>query len=170
MKNIALLTVLSLMTMSSSALANGIALGFEIGPNFTLNAGDLVEDTAGVGINARAGYQFESGPIFITPEARFGFESPGTPNAFRILGGFRFGLNTPLAPIGFAHLGGLVGDLEGFTWDVGGGLDFDVGPIALGVNASYNRAEDQELTLEALGDDSVAFEWVQVAASVTLVL
>ena len=132
----------------------GLALALEVGPNFVVDGGD-VGDSVGVGLSGRLGYRLLAGPLFLTPEAKLGFESPGTPNAFRILGGLRL-----------AHLGGTAGNLEGFAWDVGGGVDFVIGPLILGGVVSYNRVEDQQLDFAV---DSGAWDWFQAGASIAVV-
>lgn len=143
----------------------GLALALEVGPNFVVDGGD-VGDSVGVGLSGRLGYRLLAGPLFLTPEAKLGFESPGTPNAFRILGGLRLGLNAPISPNAFAHLGGTAGNLEGFAWDVGGGVDFVIGPLILGGFVSYNRVEDQQLDFAV---DSGAWDWFQAGASIAVV-
>lgn len=146
-----------------------VAVGLEVGPNFVAEDLPVGAENVGVGFSGRLGYQMGS-VIKVTPELKLGFESPGAPDAFRIMGGLRLGLGVGLfTPVAFAHLGGLAGDqISGFTWDVGGGADIELGPVALGAFVSYNRAEDQQLTFAALTDDASAYEWVQVGASVTL--
>ena len=125
----------------------GPSIGLEIGPNFVPND-QGTNESVGVGFAGRLGYELRSGLVFITPEVKLGFESPGTPEAFRLMGGARAGIATAISPYAFGHIGGLVGGLEGFAWDLGAGLDFDVGPLGIGAFVSYNRAENQELSLE----------------------
>ncbi|NJK88523.1 MAG: hypothetical protein HC923_03405 [Myxococcales bacterium] len=154
----------------------GLMLGLDVGPNFVLNAPDSgeqdldLDQDAGIGIAARLGYQLDLKILKLIPEAKFGFEDPGAPDAFRIMGGLRVRLLEGFSPVAFAHLGGLVGDLEGFAWDVGGGIDFTLIPhLALGAFVSYNRAENRPLNLDNFeGPD--AWEWLQVGAAVTFTL
>ncbi|HJL41695.1 MAG TPA: hypothetical protein RMG48_10365 [Myxococcales bacterium LLY-WYZ-16_1] len=158
----------------------GLSLGLEVGPNFVLTDTDPFSviqnglgDDAGIGISARGGYSFEAGLFTITPEAKLGFESPGGPDAFRILGGLRLALAKGVAPVVFAHAGGTFGDLEAFTWDVGGGLDLNFIPVLHpGVFVSYNRAESSPGVLEAARgfdfDEPGSWEWLQIGISVTL--
>jgi len=167
------LCALSLLAAPASAaaaedVAGGLSLGFEIGPNFVVDNEDI-GDSVGVGFAGRAGYRLGAGLVFITPEAKIGFESPGAPDALRILGGARAGFSTPIQPVVFGHVGGLVGDLEGFAWDLGGGLEFNVGSLAVGAFASFNQAEVGGDLFDALGD-GVNWEWVQIGGSVTIVL
>ncbi|MEM7676820.1 MAG: hypothetical protein AAF449_12525, partial [Myxococcota bacterium] len=134
--------------------------------NFVVTDGDRLSESAGIGVNGLIGYHLHAGRrLFVTPEVKLGFESPGTPNAFRIMGGLRLGLRSDIAPVGFAHLGLLSGDLDGLAWDVGGGVRFNFDHLALGAVVSYNRAEAQDF----LGFEK-AFEWVQVAGTISIVL
>lgn len=173
MKNIMTAIALTPLLLASTPAAadempGGLSLGFEIGPNFVVDNQDI-GDSVGVGFAGRAGYQLGAGMVFITPEAKVGFESPGAPDALRVLGGARAGLATPIQPVIFGHLGGMVGDLEGFAWDLGGGLEFNVGSLAVGAFASFNQAEIGGDLFEPL-DDGATWEWVQVGGAVTIVL
>ena len=160
------MTAIVLTGITSTAYAHeGPELGIEVGPNFVLNDG--LDESVGIGVNGRIGYHLHSGSVFLTPEVKLGFESPGTPNAFRILGGLRMGLLSDTTPVAFAHVGGTVGDLDGLAWDVGGGLQINFDAVALGATVAYNRVEGQDL-IPAVGRR--AFEWIQVAGSVALVL
>jgi hypothetical protein len=149
--------------------SSGLALGFEVGPTFVVSDFDI-GDSVGVGFAGRLGYLMDLGVVKLTPEVKLGFESPGTPDAFRILGGLRLNLFSGISPVAFAHLGGLVGDINGFGWDAGGGLDINLGPLALGAFVSYNRADNRNFTFDNLTGDGAGWEWIQIAASVTLVL
>jgi hypothetical protein len=175
MKNIMTIIALTpLLLVAAPATAaedtpGGLSLGFEIGPNFVVDNQD-VGDSVGIGFSGRAGFQLGAGLVFITPEAKVGFESPGAPDALRILGGARAGLSLPVQPVVFGHLGGLVGDLEGFAWDVGGGLEFNVGSIALGGFVSFNQAEVGGDLFDTPLTDGATWEWVQVGGAVTIVL
>lgn len=153
----------------------GLALGVDVGPNFVLNAPDSgaqgfdIDKSAGIGVSVRAGFLLDAKLIKLTPEAKLGFEDPGAPNAFRIMGGLRINLLEGFSPVAFAHLGGMVGDLEGFCWDVGGGLDFTLIPkLNLGAYVSYNRAENRpfDLAEEFIGSD--AWEWIQIGGAATI--
>jgi len=159
------------LSASSAQAKQGFAVGLDVGPNFVTEDLGPGADSAGIGFNGRLGYQFEGGIIRLTPEAKVGFESPGTPDALRVMGGIRLSFLKGLQPVAFAHLGGLIGDLEGFAWDVGGGLDFAAGPFMIGANVSYNRVEEQEFSFVNLTDGAGAgaYEWIQVAASVGFV-
>jgi len=166
------LTVLGVCSLASPAHA-GFTLGLDLGPNFVLNdgIGDVsVNESAGIGFAGRVGYMVDAKLLRLTPELKVGFEDPGTPDAFRILGGLRVNVLQGLSPVAFAHLGGLVGDLQGFAWDVGGGVDLTIIPkVDLGIFVSYNRAEDSPLEQVAdLTGEDPAWEWIQVGAQATL--
>lgn len=158
----------------------GLTLGLDVGPNFVVsdvpeladNLADPFGSDVGIGISGRAGYSFGAGFMRIAPEAKFGFESPGGPDAFRILGGARLTLAKGVAPVVFAHLGATLGDLEAFSWDVGGGLDLEFIPLSPGIFVSYNRVEsapgfvgDIGIDLDTVADN---WQWVQVGLSITL--
>lgn len=165
------LAIAALSTLALRAEAKeGVAVAIDVGPNFVVEDPNPPE-SVGLGFNGRLGYQFDSDVVRLIPELKVGFEAPGTPSAFRVMGGIRVSLLKGLQPVVFAHLGGLAGDLEGFTWDVGGGLDLAAGPFTFGANVSYNRAEEQTLTFATLvGEPSAsAYEWIQIAASVGIV-
>jgi opacity protein-like surface antigen len=167
-----LATTAALCLSASAAHAKqGLAVGLDVGPNFVVEDLAPGADSAGIGFNGRLGYQFDGGVLRLTPEAKVGFESPGAPDALRVMGGIRMSFLKGLQPVAFAHLGGLIGDLEGFAWDIGGGLDFAAGPFMIGANVSYNRVEEQEFSFANLTDDpgADAYEWIQVAASVGFV-
>lgn len=146
----------------------GVALGFDVGPNFVVVGDDVSEDSAGVGFAGRIGYRLALDLVDATPELKLGFESPGTPNAFRAMGGLRLGLGTLVSPVVFAHAGGLVGDLDGFVWDAGGGVRLNLGELSLGAEVSYNQVESQLLEFEGINDVTVEEQWEWVAANATL--
>jgi hypothetical protein len=157
---------------------SGPVIGFEIGPNFVVNDDDLgiesvEDDSVGIGLAGRLGYQFAPGPLELTPEVKVGFEAPGTPEAFQAMGGLRLAFGSLLTPVAFAHAGGLLGDLEGFVWDAGGGLQLNLGRLSLGAEVSYTRAEEQVIELDV--PDAVAvdverrWEWVRANFSVSLI-
>lgn len=166
------LAAAGLSTWALSAEAKqGVSVAIDVGPNFVVEDPNPPE-SVGLGFNGRLGYQFDGQAVRLIPELKVGFESPGTPNAFRVMGGIRVSLLKGLQPVVFAHLGGLAGEeLEGFTWDVGGGLDLAAGPFTFGANVSYNRAEEQTFSFGNLTAQPTpsAFEWIQIAASVGIV-
>ncbi|MEO1231972.1 MAG: hypothetical protein AAFZ18_24035 [Myxococcota bacterium] len=139
----------------------------EIGPNFVVADADVLPESVGIGVNGIVGFHLHVGSaLFVVPELKLGFESPGTPNAFRVLGGVRVGLRQSITPVAFAHVGGLVGDLEGFAWDAGAGLRFNFASAwSLGVTGAYNRAEAQIFT----GSER-PYEWVSATATLAVVL
>lgn len=118
-------------------------------------------DTVGVGAAARLGYTMGDGFMRFTPELKVGFESPGTPNSFSVKGGARINFLQAISPAIFAHAGGLVGDMEGFVWDLGIGLDFAVIPhLDLGVFASYNQVQG-DLAFAPPTYQSSDWEWLR---------
>lgn len=150
----------------------GPVIGVEIGPNFVVVDDDISDDSAGIGFAGRLGYRLTANLFEVTPEIKLGFESPGTPNAFQAMGGARIGLGTVVTPVAFGHVGGLIGDLEGFVWDAGGGVQLNIKDVSFGLEASYNRAESQELDFDGvqLLDGEESWEWVRANATVTLTL
>jgi len=152
----------------------GLTLGVDVGPNFVLNTpegeaqGVDLDKSAGIGVSARAGFLLDAKLIKLIPEAKLGFEDPGAPNAFRIMGGLRVNVLEGFSPVAFAHLGGLVGDIEGFCWDIGAGLDFTLIPkLNLGAYVAYNRAEAAPFDLDDLTGDG-AWEWIQAGGAATI--
>jgi hypothetical protein len=126
-------------------------------------------ETAGFGAAARAGYTMGGAIIRLTPEAKLGFESPGTPSAFSIMGGARLNLLVGLSPAVFAHAGGLVGDMDGFVWDVGGGLDLTLLPVFdLGVFVSYSQLADANVSFDSVSFQSQNWEWMTFGAQAAL--
>ncbi len=166
---IAIAAVAAGLTVGTSPAYAGFVLGLDVGGDIAV--GDIEDgiDTAGFAFAGRAGYMFGNDIVRVTPELKLGFESPGSPNAFRILGGARLHLFKGLSPVVFAHLGGLAGDIQGFGWDVGAGLDLTfIKILDIGAYFSYNRAEDAELNIDNLTDSSATWEWMQIGAQVTL--
>lgn len=163
-----------------STASAGLSLGVELGPNFVLNDTDVFQSLtggedltsdAGIGFSGRVGWGLQAGLFTFTPELKLGFESPGGPNAFRIMGGLRTALAKGFAPVIFAHVGATAGDIEAFTWDVGGGFDLNfIKVVHPGIFVSYNRAESSPAGLDGLVniDAPGNWEWVQVGASLTL--
>jgi hypothetical protein len=118
-----------------------------------------------MGVAARAGYTFSSPLITFTPEAKLGFQSPGTPNAFIMSGGARLNFFKGLSPAIFAHAGGLVGDISGFVWDAGVGLDLTVIPVFdIGIFCSYTQVGHAQFTGHRFDYESSNWQWVQFGA------
>ncbi|MGF1510930.1 MAG: hypothetical protein ACFB9M_15665 [Myxococcota bacterium] len=175
--------LLAVCAWSAPSMARaGLSLGVDAGPNFVTTDIDGLEavgiEDVGIAVAGRIGFAFDLGPVVVIPEARLAFEDAGTPDAFRGMGGLRIRLGTVFTPVVFGYAGGLVGDIEGFTWDVGGGFDFLVSPsFALGLYASYNRAEnppefvndasflDDLMELPVLPGLPERWEWIQVGLS-----
>lgn len=128
---------------SPEARADGhLTLAAEVGVDAVMEDTEGTDlNTTGVGAAARMGYTMGGPLIRVAPELKVGFESPGTPDSFSIKGGARVNFLGAISPAIFAHAGGLVGDLEGFVWDLGVGLDFAIIPhLDIGAFASYNQA------------------------------
>jgi len=101
--------------------------------------------------------------IRFTPEAKFAFESPGTPRAGAFMGGARLNFLKVVSPAVFAHAGGLVGDIKGFVWDAGVGLDFTLIPmIDIGVYGAFyqNRGNTFDFG-NATWSNRDTYEWLQ---------
>jgi hypothetical protein len=154
---------LACLGVSRPASAEGhVTLAAELGVDAVMeDTRDEDLETLGVSAAARLGYMVGNGWIRVTPELKVGFESPGTPNSFSIKGGARLNLLDAISPAVFAHMGGLVGDMEGFVWDIGVGLDFRIVPhFDIGAFAAYNQAGG---TLHFLPPSyqSSDWEWLQ---------
>jgi hypothetical protein len=135
---------------------------------------DLSDDNslsfAGPAVALRLGYTFKGPMIRLTPEGKLAFESPGTPNAFAVLGGARLNVFEVLSPAVFAHAGGMVGDIRGFVWDAGLGLDLTIIPLLdVGVYGAYYRTGGASLNF---GDASLAtrdsYSWLQFGVQAAL--
>lgn len=135
--------VVGVLAFPSEARADGhLTLAAEVGVDAVMEDTEGTDlQTLGVGAAARMGYTMGGPLIRVAPELKVGFESPGTPDSFSIKGGARVNFLGAISPAIFAHAGGLVGDLEGFVWDLGVGLDFAIIPhLDIGAFASYNQA------------------------------
>lgn len=85
------------------------------------------------------------------------------------MGGLRVNLFEGLSPVAFAHVGGLLGDIEGFAWDVGGGVELTMIPkLKIGAFLSFNRADNSELTWDSFSRDGATWEWIQLGAAATI--
>ena len=149
------------MLTSSPASANGVTLAVELGPEYILTPQDDDLKSVGMGVAARAGYTFSAPLISLTPEAKLGFQSPGTPNAFLMMGGGRINFFEGLSPAIFAHAGGLLGDMSGFVWDAGLGLDLTIIPVVdIGIFCSYSQVGDAHFTGNRFEYASSNWQWV----------
>jgi len=161
------LTALTLATAtllsSTPASAGGLTLAAEAGPEVVLN--DIRNDDIdrwGFGAAGRVGYTLGIPLLAITPEAKLGFQSPGTPNAFSAQGGVRVNFSEGLSPAVFAHAGGLVGDLHGFVWDAGVGLDLTLLPLVdIGVFGAYYRVQKAGFADGRVDIDAPNWHWIQ---------
>lgn len=150
----------------SPSYANGLTVAVEIGPETVTTDEDLDDSERwGLGVAARLGYTFDSPMVTFTPEGKLGFQSPGTPNSFAMMGGARLNLFKGLSPAVFAHAGGLVGDLSGFVWDVGVGLDLTIVPVVdFGIFASYSQVGNASFSSSGFDYQSDDWQWVQFGA------
>lgn len=162
---LSLAAALIVITASPMASAGSFTMAGELGVDVVTSdtQGEDV-DTAGVSMAARLGYML-GGPILrITPEAKFGFESPGA-NAFSIRGGARVNFLEGISPAVFAHVGGLVGDMEGLIWDVGIGLDLVVLPhFDVGIFGAYNQVGNGTFHFTSASYQSSNWDWLQFGA------
>ncbi len=149
---------------------DGLTLAVEFGPEYVLppNESDDIS-RAGFGAALRAGYTWDAPLIDFTPEAKFGFQSPGTPNSFAMLGGLRINLLEGISPAAFAHVGALLGELEGLVWDVGLGLDLTFVPaVDFGIFASYNSVGNASFSSSRFSYDSTNWHWMQFGGQVAV--
>jgi hypothetical protein len=126
----------------ASAADGHVTLAAEVGVDAVQENTDGTDlEKTGVGAAARLGYTMGGPWLRVTPELKVGFEAPGTPNSFSVKGGARVNFLNAISPAIFAHAGGLAGQLSGFVWDIGVGLDFRIIPkLDIGAFASYNQA------------------------------
>jgi hypothetical protein len=134
---------LAVTSLTVPAAADGhVTLAAEVGVDAVQENTDGTDlEKTGVGAAARLGYTMGGPWLRVTPELKVGFEAPGTPNSFSVKGGARVNFLNAISPAIFAHAGGLAGQLSGFVWDIGVGLDFRIIPkLDIGAFASYNQA------------------------------
>jgi hypothetical protein len=151
----------------------GVVIGFDVGPNWVVVDDEIDDTTAGIGFGGRIGYRLTADLLEVEPEVKLGFESPGTPDSFLATGGVRLGLGTIVSPVVFGHIGGLVGDLDGFVWDAGGGARVNIDAVSFGLSASYHQVEQQVLELQGPGGNfevEAQWDWVQTQATLTFTL
>jgi hypothetical protein len=154
-----------LFSTTSSSAASGVTVAVEVGPEFVPADDELDSSQWGLGVAARLGYTLDSGWIALTPEGKIGFQSPGTPNSFALLGGARLNLFKGLSPAVFAHAGGLTGELSGFVWDVGVGLDLTLSPVVdVGIFGSYSQVGNASFSSTRFDYESTDWQWVQFGA------
>jgi hypothetical protein len=160
------------MVAEPAAADSGLALAAEVGADVVVT--DLTDDdtltAVGPALSLRLGYSFKVPMLRFTPEAKFSFESPGTPNSAAVLGGARLNVFDGLSPAVFAHAGGMFGDLEGVVWDAGVGLDFTVIPlIDFGIFGAYHRVENAGFNFgNAEWSSRDNYEWIQLGAQLAL--
>jgi hypothetical protein len=164
---------LTLTVVSNQARADGgIIAAAEVGVDVVVS--DLGDDdtlhAVGPAVALRLGYGFKAPMIRFTPEAKFAFESPGTPRAGAIMGGARLNFLEVVSPAVFAHAGGLVGDIRGFVWDAGVGLDFTLIPLLdVGVYGAFYQTRGATFDFgDASWSNRDKYEWIQLGAQVAL--
>ncbi len=162
-------SILLPLAIADPAHADVVVAG-QVGANVVVsNFQDNTIQTAGIATALRVGYELEGPLLRLTPEGKIGFESPGTPDALTIMGGARLNLFDPISPAVFAHAGGLVGDIEGFAWDAGLGLDFTLLPILdLGIYGSFHQAGSATLNFGNVALNRNSWEWLQFGAQASL--
>lgn len=151
---------------------NGVSVAAEVGANVVIS--DLRDDdtlrAVGPAVALRLGYSFYGESVRFTPEAKFSFESPGTPRAGAFMGGARLNFLEVVSPAVFAHAGGLVGDLSGFVWDAGLGLDFILSPrLDIGVYGAFYQTRGGTFDFgNATWGNRDSYEWLQVGAQAAI--
>ena len=162
----------ALTSVPSQARADGITLAAEVGADVVVS--DLGDDdtlhAVGPAVALRLGYSFTAPMVRFTPEAKFAFESPGTPRAGAMMGGARLNVLEVVSPAVFAHAGGLVGDIRGFVLDAGVGLDFTLIPLLdVGVYGAFYQTRGATFDFgDASWSNRDKYEWVQIGAQVAL--
>jgi hypothetical protein len=162
------------VTFSDPALADsGPTVAVEVGADVVVS--DLSDDddtlhAVGPAVALRLGYSFKAPMIRFTPEAKIAFESPGTPRAGALLGGARLNLLEVVSPAVFAHAGGLVGDIRGFVWVAGVGLDFTLIPLLnLGVYGAFYQTRGAHFDFGGASfSNRDRYEWVQFGVQAAL--
>lgn len=151
---------------------NGVTLAAEVGANVVVS--DLGDDdtlhAVGPAAALRLGYSFHGPAVRFTPEAKLAFESPGTPRAGALLGGGRLNMLGVVSPAVFAHAGGLIGDIRGFVWDAGVGLDFTLIPLLdIGVYGAFYQTRGATFDFgSASWSDRDKYEWLQFGVQAAL--
>jgi hypothetical protein len=167
----AMLAMVFVSAPGAAQAAGRPVLGVDIGISRVLdNRG--VNGSWGAGFAGRLGYRIDLGLARLTPEVGVGYAAPGAPEYVRVTGGARLGFfDFFVSPVVFGHAGAAAGDLSGFAWDAGGGLDARFGDLVLGLYAALERVEDQDLSFTgADAGASEPWESIQIAAMFTLPL
>ncbi len=155
-----------------AAADSGVTIAAEVGANVVVS--DLSDDetlrAVGPAVALRLGYSFAAPMVRFTPEAKFAFESPGTPRAGAFMGGARLNLLEVVSPAVFAHAGGLVGDIKGFVWDAGVGLDFTLIPLLdIGVYGAFYQTRNATFDFgNATWSNRDKYEWLQFGVQAAL--
>ncbi len=151
---------------------SGVTIAAEVGADLVVS--DLSDDetlhAGGPAVALRLGYSFQAPLVRFTPEAKFAFESPGTPHAFALMGGGRLNLFEVVSPAVFAHAGTLIGDIRGFVWDAGVGLDFTPIPLLdIGVYGAFFQTRGSTFDFgNATWSNRDKYEWLQFGVQAAL--
>jgi hypothetical protein len=157
---------------SLASADDGVTAAVEVGANVVMS--DLSDDDSlravGPAVALRLGYSVYGSTVRLTPEAKFSFESPGTPRAGAFMGGARLNFLGAVSPAIFGHAGGLVGDLRGFVWDAGAGLDFILNPtIDLGFYGAFYQSRGSAYDFgNTAWSDRNKYEWLQFGAQAAI--
>lgn len=165
------LLALGVLSFSEPARADsGLTLAAEGGPQIMLNDVNRHDFPRwGFAAAGRAGYTFDLPFLDITPEAKLGIQAPGDTRSFSGMGGVRLNVGALVSPAIFAHVGGIVGDIDGFVWDAGVGLDFTMIPVVdLGIFVAYTQVGDAHFSGHRASYESGTWHWLQFGAQVAL--
>lgn len=161
-KLLVLVSTLTVLLFATQARA-GIAVAADLKLGVPLGGGlsDMLD--IGYGIDGRLGYNLSLAVIEVQPELvvgymGFGDEGDGS-KLWRGMVGGRAALGLGLMPFVYAHIGygsfspGFGGDSNSaVTYDVGGGLDFSIPIINIGISGGYNVMQTEtEVTWFDLG-------------------
>lgn len=166
------MVVASALLPSQAKADSGVTIAAEVGADVVVS--DLGDDNTlravGPAAALRLGYSFQGPMVRVTPEAKFAFESPGTPRAGALMGGARLNFLEVVSPAVFAHAGGLVGDIRGFVWDAGVGLDFTLIPLLdIGVYGAFYQTRGATFDFgNATWSNRDKYEWLQFGVQAAL--
>lgn len=151
---------------------SGVTIAAEVGADVVVS--DLSDDdtlhAVGPAVALRLGYSFKAPMVRFTPEAKFAFESPGTPRAGMLMGGARLNLSEGVSPAVFAHAGRMMGDIRAFVWDAGVGLDFTLIPLLdIGVYGAFYQARSGTFDFgNSTWNNRDKYEWLQIGVQAAI--
>lgn len=167
-RGVAAVTTACLVASSGGAASASTVIAADL--DYAIPVNSDASSASGFGI--RAGHQARLPPVVaLTPEVAFTYNdfSNSGPTAYRGLFGIRLAFGEILRPGVFTHVG--LGHLSwgstdvshtGFSYDVGGFVDFTLLPVLnIGVHGAYNRVDS--------GDVSAGFGWASVGLHAALV-